>query len=393
MRYFSRAIEVQIQHALKRRKSVLLLGPRQTGKTTLLQRLSAARFISFAQVNARQQYEKNPDLLRGEIEVLALKSKRELPLVVIDEVQKVPLVLDVAQDLIDRKIAKFILSGSSARKLKRGSEVNLLPGRVVCLRLDPMTYHEYPDSSLTHHLLYGSLPGIATDAGSQDKETDLSSYVTAYLEEEVRAEALVRNLGSFARFLELAASDSGQIVNFKKLSQEIGVADTTIRAYYQILEDCLIAERIDPLTKSKTRRKLTKTSKYVFFDLGVRRKAAQEGRELPREVLGHLFEQWVGLELLRCARLSGQTTKIRFWRDPSGPETDWVIQKEASLIPVEVKWTASPRKSDVKHLRTFLREYENAPQAYLICQVERKARLDEEIFAIPWYETGSLVLK
>ena len=145
----------------------------------------------------------------------------------------------MAQDLIDRGRANFILTGSSARKLRRGARINLLPGRVAALRIDPFSLLELPAKDLHERLLYGSLPGILSVGNNVDRETDLESYVTTYLEEEVRAEAVVRNLGDFARFLELAASESGGIINLRKLSQEIGVAHTTIGAYYQILEDCL----------------------------------------------------------------------------------------------------------------------------------------------------------
>jgi len=151
-------------------------------------------------------------------------------------------------------------------------------------------------------------------------------------------------------------------------------------SYYQILEDCLIAERIDPLTKSATRKKLTKTQKYLFFDLGVRRLAAGEGTRLPKESLGHLFEQFVGLELLRCGRLSDEKTRLKFWRDPDGPEVDWVIEQNDNYVPVEVKWTTNPSNKDIKHLKVFLNEYKNAGNAYLICRVPRRVKLDNFFF-------------
>ena len=253
-----------------RNRSVLLLGPRQTGKTPLIERLGGALSVSFARPDVRQRYEKNPALLAAEVEALRGAKSAVRPLVLLDEIQKVPEILDVVQDLIDRGRANFVLTGSSARKLRRGAHINLLPGRVAVFRLDPLTLAELAGCPLEERLRYGSLPGILLLPEAGDQETDLESYVTTYLEEEVRAEAIVRNLGSFARFLEYAASESGQVVNLRKLSQEIGVAHTTIGSYYQILEDCLIAERVEPLTQSKTRKKLTKSQKYLFFDLGGR---------------------------------------------------------------------------------------------------------------------------
>ncbi len=391
MDYVYRRMEEKIKRALKRNKSVLILGARQTGKTTLINRLKSDLFISLVRPDIRLRYEKNPATLAGEVEGVLCDDKKSRPSIILDEVQKVPSLLDMVQDLIDRKKANFILTGSSARKLRRGRNVNLLPGRVVSFRLDPFVLKELEALSLEQHLLYGDLPGIAALDNDQDRQIDLNSYVTTYLEEEIRAEALVRNLGSFARFLELAATESGNIINLRKLSREIGIAHTTISSYFQILEDCLIAERISPITTSKTRKKLTKSQKYLFFDMGVRRLAAQEGIHLSKERMGMLLEQYIGLELLRCSRLSSRQIKLRFWRDPDGPEVDWVLEHEDGFVPIEVKWTSSPRKKDARHLRTFLSEYPQATTAYVICTTPRKMKLDERIFAIPWQTCDELV--
>ena len=391
MKYIPRLIEENIAHSISRNKSVLLFGARQTGKTTLTGRFDSDLAISFVQPDIRQRYEKSPHLLRGEVEALVSKKRGTRPLVILDEVQKVPVILDAVQDLIDRDKANFLLTGSSARKLRRSAGVNLLPGRVSVLKLDPFSLREFPAKNLDERLLYGSLPGSLAVSDVRDREIDLESYVTTYLEEEVRAEAAVRNLGDFARFLELAASESGGIINLRKLSQEIGVSHTTIGAYYQILEDCLIAERIEPLTQSKTRKKLTKSDKYLFFDLGVRRLAAREGTKLSRDTMGRLFEQFIGLELLRCSHAKNQKVRIRFWRDPDGPEVDWVIDKEDVYTPVEVKWTDKPGTSDIRHLEVFLSEYPSAKTAYLICQVPRKTKLSDRVFAFPWQSLHELI--
>ncbi|MEK6564114.1 MAG: ATP-binding protein [Candidatus Omnitrophota bacterium] len=393
MKYIHRFLEERIRHTFKRGKSVLLLGARQTGKTTLISRFKHDLLVSFVPPDIRQQYEKSPHLLKGEVEALAAAQTGKRPLIILDEVQKVPVILDVVQDLIDRGKANFILTGSSARKLRRGAQVNLLPGRVVAFKMDPFSLREFPAKDLNERLLYGSLPGILSVPSLADREADLESYVTTYLEEEVRAEAVVRNLGDFARFLELAASESGGIINLRKLSQEIGVSHTTIGAYYQILEDCLIAERIEPLTISKTRKKLTKSEKYLFFDLGVRRLAAREGTRLSRDAMGRIFEQFVGLELLRSAHTKGRGIKIRFWRDPDGPEVDWIIDKDGAYTPIEVKLTASPGICDIRHLEVFLSEYKTAKHGFLVCQVSRKLKLSERVFALPWHEISEVLGK
>lgn len=381
-----RKISDKVQHALKRGKSVLLLGARQTGKTTFLQQLNPDGLYSLVQPKIRQRYEKDPSLLSGEIEA-EFHEYKNMPVIAIDEVQKVPELMDVVQDLSDRKIAQFILTGSSARKLKKG---NLLPGRVVVCRMDPIMLPELPLPlrSIEELLIFGSLPGILSIKQKDDKEIDLQSYVTTYLEEEIRAEALVRQIGAFSRFLELAASESGNIVNLSKISQQLGVAHTTVGGYYGILEDCLIAERVEPVTTSKNRQKLTKSPKYLFFDLGIRRVSAGEGQRLPAEVRGHLFEQFIGLELIRSARLTG--SKVRFWRDPDGPEVDWVIEREGTYIPIEVKYKEAPTVRDSRHLKVFMSEYKNADKGYVVCRTPKRFKLDKQITAVPWEEMDKL---
>ena len=391
MPYILRQLESELRRQVERSRSVLLLGPRQTGKTTLIGRLQSDLSLSLIRPDVRQRYERDPGVLAGEVEAIGLESRsRRRPLVILDEVQKVPILLDVVQDLVDRKIATFVLTGSSARKLRRGDSINLLPGRVAALRLDPLTTAELGESDLERLLLYGSLPGIHSVSDLKDKDTDLASYVTTYLEEEVRAEAMVRSVGSFARFLEYAASESGQIVNFTKLSQEIGVAHTTIAAYYTILEDCLIAERVEPISSSPVRKKLTRTSKYLFFDLGVRRAAAREGPELRRESAGFLFEQFVGLDLIRMGRSVSPAWKLHFWRDPDGPEVDWILASGKEYIPIEVKWTPTPGASDIKHIQVFLDEHRNAHNGFVVCRAPRRVQLTNRIQAIPWQELPTL---
>ena len=386
MKYIHRTLEPILQHTLKRGKSILLLGPRQTGKTTLIKRLNADKHFSFVDSSTRLRYEKHPELFQGEIEALRESSPKKNILVVIDEIQKIPRLMDTIQYLIDNNKAQFVITGSSARKLRKSSNTNLLPGRVVALKLDPLSYQEKAEIKLEDHLLFGSLPGIIKTTKKHDKETDLASYVTTYLDEEVRSEAIVRNIGSFAQFLELAAIHSGKLINFRKLSQEIGVAHTTIASYYEVLEDCFIIERIEPIIKSSKRKRLTRSCKYLFFDLGVRRACAQEEPILAKQIVGELFEQFIGLEIsrhLRSQQISGQ---LKFWRDPSGPEIDWVIAFSNKMIPLEVKWTTTPHTQDAKHLEIFLKEYPEAKKGYIICQSPSPIKISPKVTAIPWQD-------
>jgi len=389
--FIGRQIIDLIRRALNRGKSVLLLGARQTGKTTLMKnQIASDRYYNFINLEVRQRYEKDPAALGREI-ITAAKDKNGNFLVVIDEIQKVPVILDVVQELIDDKIAQFILTGSSARKLKHGANLNLLPGRVVSLKMDPLNITELPQPlpEIEDLLRYGSLPGIVTEPSVPDKNIDLHAYVNSYLEEEIRAEAVVRNVGNFARFLELAAVESGNMVNFNKISQEIGIASSTVANYYQILEDCLIAHRIDPITTSKTRRNLTKTSKYLMFDMGVRRLCTEEDTGVPSKTLGQWFEQFVGLELLKFSHLSLDICKIHYWRDHNGPEVDYVISKNNRYIPVEVKWTTIPKPKDCRHLQIFITEYEKAQQGFVVCRTPHRMELADNITAIPWQEINT----
>ena len=387
-----RAAKPQIDHHLTRGKSILLLGPRQTGKTTLLAGLDADLAIALVSPRTRQRYEKDPSLLAGEVRALPRRTPSRRPLVTIDEVQKVPALMDVAQELIDRREAQFVFTGSSARKLRRSQEINLLPGRVVALRLDPLTLQEDLPHALDELLLYGALPAIRTTASESDKDVDLRSYVETYLEEEVRQEALVRNVGAFGRFLELAGLEAGRIANHTKISQDVGVSSVTIRAFYEILCDCLVAERVEPIVRSASRKKLTKACKYLLFDMGVRRHAAGEGTRLHPERRGELFEQFVGLEIIRICRLHAPRAQLRFWRDADGPEIDWVIEHQRRFVPIEVKLTSRPTQKDARHLRVFLHEYK-AQQGFLVCTAPRPVRLEEEIVAVPWQNLDTTILK
>jgi predicted AAA+ superfamily ATPase len=391
MRFIPRILQPQVRRALDRQKSVLLLGPRQTGKTTLVEALKPDLLFNFLRPDVRQRYERSPQQLASEVEALAERTRARRPLVVLDEVQRVPELVNVTQDLIDRKVALFVLTGSSARKLRRGPGVNLLPGRLLPLRLDPLSLGERIPPMLQDALLYGSLPGVVLTADDTAREEDLRAYTTLYLEEEVRAEALVRNLGTFSRFLQLAALEAGNVSHFRGIAQELGVPHTTVAGYYEVLEDCLIAERIEALSESRTRKKLTKSPRYLFFDLGVRRAAADEGRRLPPRVLGALFEQLVGLELLRATRDVSAHRTLRFWRDPDGPEVDWIVVADDRWVPVEVKWSEAPSERDTRHLHTFMIEYPKAREGFVVCRTPRRFRVAPGITAVPWQETHSLV--
>lgn len=402
MKYLKRLLEEPLNHALNRGKSVILLGARQTGKTTLLKRYQdqAAFYYNFIQPKVRRQFEQSPDSLSDEIEAYwKIANPLKPPLVIIDEVQKVPDIIDMAQYLIDNQRAQFILTGSSARKLKKRTDgdINLLPGRVVKLQLDTLTLLEMETEdvsnlSLETLLQYGSMPSIFFELNEVDKESDLLAYTDIYLEEEIRQEALTRNLAAFSRFLELAAIENGNTINATRLSQDVGVNVHLINEYFQILEDTLIAEKILPIhTSASSRRRLCKAPKYLLFDMGVQRICAKEGAHLSEKAYGMRFEQFIGLELSRYIRLYAPQSNLRYWRDHSGPEIDYVIEKNHEFVPIEVKWSNNPSAYDCRHLKKFIQEYPCLDLAYVVCRVPRKRLLSERIMALPWQELPEII--
>ena len=387
----SRLIERRIADALKDKTSFFLLGPRQTGKTTtlvgLFSRLDHVA-LNLMETRERLKYERHPSLLAEEV------SASGKTYVFIDEVQKVPSVLDDVQVLIDRDKKVFALTGSSARKLRKKG-VNLLPGRALLFRMDPLVWPEYKDmfavstlTGLKKVLKHGELPGVLTlVADSREKLATelLAAYVTTYLEEEIRAEALVRNLGVFSKFLKLAAESSGDLVSMTAIAQDIGVNHATIAGHFHVLEDSLVAERIEPLIPAGQRGKLRKAAKYVLFDTGVRNAAAEVlgPAEFTSEYWGKLFEQWIGLSILRLMRARGTAGKLRYWRDYGGREVDWVIDLGDRWIPVEAKWGESIRPADIRHLEHFLRSYpDKAQSGFLVFTGDRDRQLSDGITAL-----------
>lgn len=382
-----------IQRVWNSGKSILLLGPRQTGKTTLAEQFEYDLHINFLSTRVRQAYERDPDLLIKEV-LATRKSKSLRPLrVFIDEVQKVPDIMDPIQLLIDKKKAQFFITGSSARKLKQQSDLNLLPGRVISFRMDGFSSEEISPKQIEQALYYGSLPEIALNTNPQEKDELLQTYVEVYLEEEIRKEARLKKIPDFYHFLQHAAARSGLVCSYSKVSQEIGISHVTVKSYYEILESTMIADRIEPITTSKSRPKLIKSPRYIFFDLGVRRLAAREGIDQPQSSVGGLFEQWVGLEIQKFIRNHKSKASLHFWQDPGRAEVDWVIKKENTYIPIEVKMSSSPKESDAKHLIAFQKEYSCKLGSYIVSSGERNLELKSGVTVVPWKNLSQVLRK
>jgi predicted AAA+ superfamily ATPase len=397
-----RYLESEISHLAAKKYSGLILGPRQVGKTTLVQSVLKNydnKLEYLLQIPAtRLEIEANPGKIIGQVEAVGGR-----PFVFVDEAQKVPDIFDAAQFLIDKKEATFIFTGSSARKLKR-SGVNLLPGRIKRFFLDPLLWGELGfigKSSISElamdninkkiisfedYLIYGSLPGIIR-LPERDRRDFLKSYAEIYLEEEIRAEALSRKIGAFSRFLELAAVESGTSPNLSKLSTESGVSQPSIKEFYRILEDTLVAERVDPYLKN-SRKRILSSPRYYFFDLGVRNFIAR--LPLDKNTInaqkGTLFEHAVMLEIIRRVRSLNKNYKVCFWRTAGGAEVDCIIDMGNSVIPIEIKSSKNVSLSDIRGLRIFLADYGKvAKSGYVITMGERKEKLADNITALPWF--------
>jgi predicted AAA+ superfamily ATPase len=410
--FYHRFLLPSLASGVSRNKVRLLFGARQTGKTALLRHAvstGSAVVFDLGMAADRRRFETDPAAFAREARALPMRVRT----IVVDEIQKVPSLLDEVQNLHDERKSRFqiYLTGSSARKLRRHSS-NLLPGRCHTFRLSPVCLWEcagparlawpgaqppgppgrarggpppFPAQDLERTLLYGNLPGIRLEPPRTAAAT-LAAYVENYLEDEIRREALVRDLGSFSVFLRLAALESGLQVNLARLSQESGVPAATLKNYYAILEDTFAGFWLRPYSR-KGRRRLLTTPRFLLLDTGVRNAAA--GLPFDRGLLAsegpRLIEQWVGLELMYRAACAGRGHGVGFWRSASGAEVDFVWQGPLEDVPIEVKWTARPQPADARHLETFLDEYHpRARRGLVVCRCERPQRLTDRVTAVPW---------
>ncbi len=410
--YRTRCLERRFLGAASRNKVRLLFGARQTGKTMLLRHALPAgetRHFNLQESDLRRRFEADPAVFRREVLALPRQTKN----IVVDEIQKVPALLEEVQALYDAspRARQFFLAGSSARRLRAGA-ANLLPGRSHAFRIHPVCRWEiedgarleiqpagsqasagkakeravrFPAVSLERTLRLGSMPGVLAESRASASAT-LVTYVGTYLEEEIRGEALVRELGPFSVFLRLAGAESGKQVNLAKLSQESGVAASTLKTYYQVLVDTFIGHWLPPYARGARKRLLT-TPRFFFFDLGVRNAAAElplTGGVTSNEG-GPLLEHWVGQELIARASYLGTSHRISFWRTSTGVEVDFVWEGPNEDVPIEVKWTERPRPEDARHLEKFLDEYPlRAKRGVLVCRCPEPQQLTERVRAIGW---------
>lgn len=405
---FPRILSAHLRMLMDKPYGLLLFGPRQVGKTTLLMELLKDRKnilkIYLQDYGVFQSYLKDSGLFKRQVlERLENSSPKNPLFVFIDEVQKIPALLNDCQWLYDqyKGLFHFIVTGSSARKLRR-ADANLLPGRGVVQYLHPLIWNElgntsfqklFPQKILTDfkqkkmntdgYLLYGTLPGILS-VPQEDRALLLQSYAQIYLKEEIQAEALVRSLEGFSQFLELAAIESGNTTNYQKLGKDIGLKLNTVKNYYTILIDTLVAISLDPYLKN-ARKRLISTPKIYFFDTGVRNACA--GLPFEKAILksegGRLFEHFIILEIYRRLQYEYPTARCYFWRTAAGAEVDLVIDTKKELIPIEIKYTTTTRNINTRNLTKFMEEYE-CKKGYIVGCFNEPEKIDDRIIALPW---------
>ncbi len=358
-------------------KSCLLLGPRQTGKSTLLNQLDADLEINLADEAEFLSFAANPKLIHQRIAHLAHGT------IFIDEVQRLPSLLNTLQSIIDKnKNLRFLLTGSSARKLRRG-QANLLPGRIHTYSLGPLVSSELGYALDEEAALsFGTLPGIYTESETTERKKTLRSYTATYLKEEIQAEALTKNIEGFARFLHVAASAATQFLDIKKLSDQALINPQTTRRYFEILEDTLIVHRLPSFAKS-ARKRLIQHPKYFFFDNGVLN-ALLGSFAISADRKGMLFEHLFVTQVLHSLAARDEFEyRLSNYRTEHGAEVDLILERHDDVLAIEIKASNNVGKFDLTGLKSFADFHgKNIRQIVAYLGDERRQIDDVEIW--PW---------
>ena len=366
-----------------RKKSWFLFGPRQTGKSTYVRSLLTENDLYIDLLPQREflGYANEPGRIREEI--LAHSRTHVGFVCAIDEIQKIPRLLDEVHELIESRRIRFILTGSSARKLRR-SNANLLAGRAYTYRLFSLTRAELgADFDLERALLVGCLPTLWASTDEEPREF-LRSYTESYLREEIAQEGLTRNIAPFSRFLDTAAATDGETVNFSNVARECGVSVKTAQQYYEILEDTFLAFRLPPWRKS-ARKRLVAHPRYYFFDTGVTNSLAHTlGRKLNSAVRGRRFEQLVITQILAAIEYRRLDHQLFYWRTNTGAEVDLLICRGQSILAaIEIKSSRQLGKEPLDGLRSFRSENPHVP-TYVLGAGVRERLLGDMATVMSW---------
>jgi predicted AAA+ superfamily ATPase len=351
-------------------RSAFLWGPRKTGKTYWIKRYFAdSVIIDLLKTDVFADYASRPSLLREQYQ-------EHRGLVVIDEIQMVPDLLNEIHWLIENTDVSFLMTGSSARKLRR-RHANLLGGRAWRYTMAPLTHAETEGFDLEQVVVSGLLPPHFL---SSDPVQDLRSYVADYLKEEIAAEAVIQNIPAFAEFLRVAALTSGELLNYTNVGRETGVSAKVVRNYFQILEDTLLGFRITPWRKVKNRR-LIETEKFYLFDVGVTNYLARRAPRIGTPEFGNSFENYILMELKAYQAYRNPELDIRYWRTSTGFEVDFVL--DDMNVAIEVKASQRVHSTHTRGLRALLEEH-TVKRAVIVSLEKQPRKLGSSIEVLPW---------
>ena len=364
------ARRIDLPHLLQQ-KSFFLFGPRATGKSTCVAQQLADRAEVIDLLDSETFFKFSNDY--KQLEAIVAQSQHRI--VVIDEIQKLPQLLNDVHRLIERRGTHFLLTSSSTRKLRRGG-VNLLAGRAWEAQLFSLTYHELPQFDLERYLFFGGLPAVYLSAKPAE---ELRAYVSTYMRQEIQEEGLVRRLPAFTRFLHTMALSNGEILNYAKIANDCQTAPSTVAAYVQVLADTLLAAPLPPWLAAK-KRKAVRTSKLYFFDTGVARAfAGIRSIERNSNFYDKSFEHFIWMELRAWLSYTRREEELSFWRTRHGYEVDFLIGSE---VAIEVKASKSVSSRDLKGLRA-LAEEGICQKFYLISQDSLNKKY-EQFHALHW---------
>jgi len=353
------------------KQSAFLWGARKTGKSTYLRlKYPYSKRFDLLDSMLEQKFLKSPWEFREE--VLKLTEDEFKHPIIVDEVQKVPSIMDEIHWLIENSGAYFILCGSSARKMRR-SGVNLLGGRAYGYKFFPLVYPEFKEDFDLLKIFNNGL--IPSHYSLSSPKKILQAYIRDYLSLEVKAESLVRNLVGFNRFLDAVAFCHGEMINYSNIAREVGIDATTVKEYFQILEDTLIGYFVYPYRKVANRRIISFVPKFYFFDVGIANRLASNSFDIIKGIeAGKSLEHYIFLELYSYVNLNDLDYKISYWRTHTGIEVDFVAHLKKGLpIPIEVKISETIHKTEFKNMKIFMKEY-GVKTGYIICMCDRARR-------------------
>ena len=373
---YSRTLDIDLPPG----QSAFLWGPRKTGKSTLLRRRFplSARF-DLLDTRVMLEFTRTPWTLSERVRALG-RAQRERS-ILIDEVQKVPAVLDEVHRLIKDDGLSFVLCGSSARKVKRG-RANLLGGRAWRFALHPLTWPEVPDFDLPGAMNRGLIPSHYDSAAPR---RTLAGYVDDYLKEEVFEEGLVRNAPAFSRFFEALGFCHGELINHSNIARDCGVSSKTVKEYFQILVDTLLGVLVEPFSRRRSRAVITKAPRFYLFDVGVAGRLM--GRRIERAAgpdFGRALEHFILMEILAYRAYREHDFPVRFWRTKSGQECDFVLGRDGG-VAIEVKGSANVGSRELRGLRAYMEEHQPR-EAIVVCGDGASWRTHDGIWLLPWEE-------